>query len=241
MASAPAVPAPAPGMLRLALMLAYPLLCHVASVASPAHAGAWSALALWLLLAWCALDALWACRPAAWAALLACAAGLAWLAGSPWAWLLLLTPPVVFPLWVAWLFARTLRTGRQPLVARIVHAVHASAGMPVEPALERYVRRLTAAWAVVLVLLAVVNLVLALSVVPDGPLAMAGIRPWWPVGHATWSWLANVANWGLLGGFALVEYGWRQLRFPQRPYPDMAGFVRALAALGPGFWRDLLR
>lgn len=240
MDTAPAAPA-APGALRLSLMLAYPLLCHVASVAQPPQAGIWSATTLWLLLAWCLLDALWAGSRWAVGLLVAAAAGLGWLAGSPWAWLLLLTPPVVFPLWVAWLFARTLLAGRQPLVARIVHAVHASAGMPVEPALERYVRRLTAAWAAVLVLLAVLNLVLAMSVVPDGPLAMAGITPWWPVSHTTWSWLANVVNWGLLGGFALVEYAWRSWRFPQRPYRDMAGFARALAALGPVFWRDLLR
>lgn len=237
----PAAPAPgAPLTLRLGLVLVYPLLCHLASAGTPL-AGAWAALALASLLAWCLLDGLWGREPGAWLWLLGSAAVLAVMAGSAWAWTLLLAPPVAFPLWVAWLFARTLRAGRTPLILRIVHAVHASAGMPVDAPLVRYVRRLTAAWALVLVLLAAINAGLALSVVPDGPLLAAGWQPWWPVTHTQWAWLANVANWGLLGGFALLEYGWRALRFPQRPDRNLLHFGRLMAGLGPSFWRDLLR
>lgn len=232
--------AQAPPALRLGLVVAYPLLCHAASVAS-AQAGRWAALALFSLLLWCLLDALWQRRTQAWLWLLASFAVLWLLAGSDWAWLLLLAPPVVFPLWVAWLFARTLRAGQQPLIARIVQAVHAQAGMPVDAPLQRYVRRLTAAWALVLVLLAAINLGLALSVVPDGLLAGLGYRPWWPVSHIQWSWLANVANWSLLGGFGLLEYAWRSWRFPLRPDRNLWHFARLLAGLGPAFWRDLLR
>ncbi|MET3009580.1 MAG: ketosynthase [Stenotrophomonas koreensis] len=237
----PPVPAPgAPLTLRLSLVLVYPLLCHLASTGTPL-AGAWAALALASLLAWCLLDGLWQRQLAAWLWMLGSAAALAMMAGSAWAWTLLLAPPVVFPLWVAWLFARTLRAGRTPLILRIVHAVHARAGMPVEAPLVRYISQLTAAWALVLVLLAAINAVLALSVVPDGPLMAAGVQPWWPVTHIQWAWLANVANWSLLGGFALLEYGWRMLRFPQRPDRNLLHFGRLLAGLGPAFWRDLLR
>jgi len=239
MASATAPDAPV--SLRLGLVLAYPLLCHAASVADAGSAGRWSALALASLLLWCLLDGLWQRRLAPWLWLLASGLLLAWVAGSPWAWMLLLAPPVVFPLWVAWLFARTLGAGRQPLIARIVDAVHHQAGMPVEPALERYVRRLTAAWALVLVVLSLVNLVLALSVVPAGVLTGLGWQPWWPVSAVQWSWLANVANWGLLGGFGLLEYGWRSWCFPLRPDRNLWHFARLMAGLGPAFWRDLLR
>ena len=230
----------APVSLRLGLVLAYPLLCHMASLGG-ARTGLWAALTLFSLLLWCLLDGLWQRRGLAWLGLLA-SAGVLWLlVGSRWAWMLLLALPVVFPLWVAWVFARTLRPGRQPLIARIVEAVHAQAKMPVDAPLRRYVRRLTAAWALVLVLLATLNLVLALSVVPDGLLAGLGYQPWWPVSHTQWSWLANVLNWSLLGGFALLEYFWRSWRFPLRPDRNLLHFARLMAGLGPAFWRDLLR
>ena len=132
-------PAPAPGApltLRLGLVLVYPLLCHLAS-AGTLLAGGWAALALASLLAWCLLDGLWERRASAWLWMTGICALLAVMAGSSWAWTLLLAPPVVFPLWVAWLFARTLRAGRTPLILRIVHAVHASAGMPVDAPLDR--------------------------------------------------------------------------------------------------------
>lgn len=236
-----AAPAPAaPLWPRLVLMLAYPVLCHLAS-AGGGQAGIWAALALGCLLAWCLLDGLWGRRARSWLALGACALLLWWLAASPWTWMLLLAPPVAFPLWVAWLFARTLRGGSTPLILRIVQAVHARAGMPVDVPLRRYIRRLTAAWAMVLAALALVNLWLALSVVPDGLLLSFGYRPWWPLSHAQWMWLANGATWALLGGFALVEYAWRSWRFPQRPDRNMLHFGRLLAGLGPAFWRDLLR
>ncbi len=226
------------GMLRLALLLAYPVLSHVASLRNE---DGWAALALFGLVLLCLLDALARRRPAAWGVLLLSAVALAWLGRSPWAWMLLLAPPVVFPLLVAWGFARSLRPGRVPLVARIVHALHARAGVPVDAVLERYARRLTAAWALLLALLAALNLVLAMSAVPDGLLAAFGWQPWWPLSHAQWSWYANVVGWGLIGGFAVAEYALRCRLFPQRPYRSAGQFVRQLGQLGPAFWRDLLR
>ena len=39
----------------------------------------------------------------------------------------------------------------------------------------------------------------------------------------------------------LAEFQYRKRRFPRRPYRNAAGFARQMAALGPAFWRDLLR
>jgi len=229
---------PAVGVLRVVLLLAYPVLSHLASQRGE---GLWAALALFGLVFLCLLGALARRRAWAWGALPAAALLLAWLGRSPWAWVLLQAPPVVFPLLVAWGFARSLLPGRVPLVARIVHALHARAGVPVEAALERYARRLTAAWALLLALLAAINLALALSVVPDGLLAAFGWTPWWPLDHARWSWCMNVADWGLIGGFFVAEYALRCRLFPQRPYRRAGQFVREMGRLGPAFWRDLLR
>ena len=231
-------PAPVTGALRVALLLAYPLLSHVASLRGE---GGWAALALFGLVVLCLLDGLARRRPWAWLALLVAGVALAWAGRSPLARMLLLAPPVVFPLLVAWGFARSLRPGRVPLIARIIHALHAQAGAPVDARLERYARRLTAAWALLLATLAAINLVLAMSAVPDGLLAAFGHQPRWPLSHAQWSWWANVADWGLIGGFFVAEYALRCRLFPHRPYRSAGQFVRQMGQLGPAFWRDLLR
>lgn len=225
-------------LLRLLLLLAYPLLSHIASLRDD---GAWAAVAMLGLVLMCLLTPLAQRRLWAVAVLLASAAGLLWVAQRPQAWMLLLAPPVVFPLLVAWGFARSLLPGQTPLIARIVHALYKRADMPVTAALERYTRRLTWAWVLVLLVLAVVNLVLALSATPDGLLTALGIQPWWPVSHQQWSWFANIANWGLIGGFFVLEYVLRKRYFPVRPYRNAGQFMRQMAQLGSAFWRDLLR
>jgi len=224
--------------LRVILLLAYPVLSHVASLRSE---GAWAALALFGLVLLCLLEPLARLRASAWLALLASGLLLYGVGASRWAWMLLLAPPVVFPLLVAWGFARSLLPGRVPLIGRIVQALYQRAGMPVTAVLERYTRRLTAAWAVVLSLLAAINLGLAMSAVPDGLLAAFGLQPWWPVTHEQWSWCANIADWGLIGGFFALEYAVRSRLFPTRPYRNALDFMRQMGQLGPVFWRDLLR
>lgn len=228
----------AAALIRGLLLLAYPLLSHVASLRS---GGAWAAVAMFSLVLLVLLTPLAQRRLWALPTLGLCMLALLWLAGSPLAWMLLLAPPVVFPLLVAWGFARTLATGQVPLIGRIMRALYQRAGMPVTTALERYTRRLTAAWAAVLVLLAALNLGLAASAVPGGLLATFGLQPWWPVSHEQWSWCANIANWGLIGGFFVVEYLLRAHLFPARPDRNPVQFARQMAQLGPAFWRDLLR
>ncbi|WP_241772611.1 ketosynthase [Stenotrophomonas pictorum] len=228
----------AAALIRMLLLLAYPLLSHVASLRSD---GIWAAAAMFSLVLLLLLAPLAQRRGWALPLLLLCTLALVWLAGSPLAWMLLLAPPVVFPLLVAWGFARTLGAGQVPLIGRIMRALYQRAGMPVTAALERYTRQLTGAWVAVLVLLAALNLALAASAVPGGLLVMLGLRPWWPVTHEQWSWCANIANWGLIGGFFVLEYALRTRLFPDRPDRNAVQFARQMAQLGPAFWRDLLR
>lgn len=229
---------PAALALRVTLLLAYPVLSHVASLRNE---GMWAAAALAGLVVLCLLEPLARRHAWAWSLLLGCCAALWWLGGSAWAWMLLLAPPVVFPLLVAWGFARSLLPGQVPLITRIVQALHQRAGMPLTAAQERYTRRLSGAWAAVLALLAAINLGLAMSAVPDGLLAAFGVQPWWPVTHEQWSWCANIADWGVIGGFFALEYAVRSRLFPQRPYRNALDFLRQMGQLGPAFWRDLLR
>ena len=102
-------------------------------------------------------------------------------------------------------------------------------------------RRLTAAWAGLLAFLALANAALALCAVPGGVLYSFGHEPPVAVSHAAWSWFANLLNYGLVGGFMLAEFQYRKRLFPQRPYRNGVDFARQMAALGPAFWRGLLR
>ncbi len=229
---------PVIAVLAVALAVAYPLLAHLASVRADRALAtlAMADMALLLLLEPLAHRRAWA-----WAALAACAFALWRLAQSPHALLLLLAPPVVFTGALAWFFSRSLRAGRVPLIGRIVTALYRQANTPVTPALQRYTRKLTAAWAALLTGLTAINLALALCAVPDGVLAQLGWPSPLPITSAQGSLFANLLNYGIVGGFFVGEYLLRKRWFPQRPYRNLADFLRQMSRLGPQFWRDLLR
>lgn len=223
--------------LQLAAAVPYPFLAHAASVRA---SGVLAACALGTIVLMVLAEGLLRGRARAWLALLAAAVALAWLAGSRHALMPLLLVPVAFVAMVAWWFARSLRAGRVPLIARIVSALDGTAPAHLEPTLYRYARRLTLAWALVLGLLCLCNLVLAAIAVPRGLLAGFGFDPPLSVTEAQWSWFANWLNYGLVGGFFLLEFAYRKRRFPGR-YQSLLDFLRRLSRLGPAFWRGLLR
>lgn len=225
-------------LLRLLLIIAYPLLAHAASLREDGLLAALATLDMLLLVM---VDALLARRPAAWLLLAAALAAGVWLVNSAYALLPLLLAPALFVAMVGWLFARSLLHGRRPLISRIVAGLEGEQALQEVPGLAAYARGLTVAWAALLALLALINLVLALIAVPDGVLAMFGVQPVPSVSQAQWSWFANVATYGLLGGFFLIEFLLRRRRFPEHHRGGLADSIRRMARLGPGFWRDLLR
>ena len=152
----------------------------------------------------------------------------------------LLVVPVAFVWLVAWVFARSLRAGRVPLINRIVSGLDRVPPERLEPEVAAYARRLTGAWAAVLFGLGVANLVLALLATPGGLLDQVGLASPWPITRTQWSWFANLLNYGVVGGFFLLEFQWRQRRFPGR-YQGFLDFLRRMGGLGQAFWRDLLR
>ncbi|WP_052338319.1 hypothetical protein [Luteimonas huabeiensis] len=216
---------------ELLLALAYGVLAHLAA--------AWrsDALSLAALL----LAAPLAARRAwAWLSLAPLAAAAYWLYAVGHAGIPLLLVPVAFIGLIAWVFARTLRAGRQPLIARIVGALEGRPGEALAPELAAYTRALTAAWAWLLGLLALFNLVLAAIAVPDGLLASLGVAPPVSITRTQWSWCANLLNYGVVAGMFAGEYAYRARRFPGR-YAGFGDFLRRMGGLGPAFWRDLLR
>ena len=228
---------------RLALALAYPPLAHWAS-----HRGTGEAagIALADLVLVILIEPLARGRAWAWATFAGLLAGLYVLAGSGQTQTLLLAPPVLFLALVSWFFGRTLRAPRMPLISRIVQALEGHGDGPLPPDLARYTRRLTAAWSLVLGLLALCNALLAFAAVPGGVadrlgLLPPGLPPAWTVPREHWSLIANLLNYGIVGAFFVGEYSLRRRHFPDRPYRNFGEFMAQLARLGPNFWRGLFR
>jgi len=225
-------------LLQLLLGLGYTALAHLASLW---HHDGLALGALAALIAMLVVEPLLARRPWAFVALPLLAWGAWALYAAGHAALPLLLVPVVFVVGIAWIFARTLRPGRTALITRIVIGIEGN-GDPTElaPDLLRYTRNLTAAWAAVLLGMAGGNLLLALLASPAGLLESLGVPSPLPISQAQWSWWANLLNYGVIGGFFVIEFAIRKRRFPGR-YHGFFDFLRKLADLGPTFWRDLLR
>lgn len=223
---------------RLVLLAAYLPLAHVAGTR---HSPTLAVLALADLVLLVLIEPLLRRRIGAWLALAASALLLIALMRSRFALTPLLLVPPLFTATVAVWFARSLRPGREPLIAKVVSALYAQGGMPLSPRHHSYTRQLTLAWALLLGLMTLVNLVLAMIAVPDGVLAQVGIAAPVTVTNAQWSLIANVGNYGLMGGFMLAEFQFRKRVFAVRPYRNAFDFARRLAALGPAFWRDFFR
>lgn len=223
---------------RLLLLPAYVVLAHLAEARESPTLAVIALVDLALLVL---VEGLVARRPAAWLAAAGAALAVAWLARSGFALTSLLLVPPAFTALIGTWFLRSLRRGRVPLVRKAVAAIYATTPDALPPEYLRYTRRVTLGWGLMLWLLTAINLVLALVAVPNGLLAHAGLAAPFTVTEGQWSFIANVANYGLLGGFALVEYLVRRRRFPVRPYKTFAEFVRRMAALGPAFWRDFFR
>ena len=224
--------------LRTALALAYPFLAHAANARGD---GVLAAVALADLAAVLLVGPLLRRAPWAWGGMAALAVALAWLATTRHATLPLLAPPVVFLALAGWLFARTLRAGRVPLVTRMAALLHDMPPAALDPPLARYTRGLTGFWAALLFALCLVNLVLAVCAVPEGLLARLGHPPPLPIGDARGSLFANLLVHGVVGASFLLEYAWRRHRFPAQPYANLPDFLRRLATLGPAAWRDIVR
>lgn len=223
--------------LQIVLAVAYALLAHGASAGGDARLALGALLVLVALVMAAPLLRL---RPWAFPVTLALGAASWLLYRAGLATVPLLLAPVAFVALVVWVFARSLRAGRVPLITRIVSGLDAVSPGRLPPDVAAYARGLTAVWTGVLMLLGLANLVLALLAEPGGLLAQVGLASPWPITHEQWSWFANLLNYGLVGGFFALEFQWRRRRFPDREQ-DFLDFLRRLRGLGPAFWRDFLR
>jgi uncharacterized membrane protein len=196
-----------------ALAFGYPLVAHLAVARSSAKLtiAAIAMLALSVLLPFLVRG-----RLLAWLTVPLLVATCWWLANSSMHVLPLYLPPVLVPVFLAWIFGQTLLPGRTPLIEQLVHMLHAPDAVPEDAALV-YARRLTLAWTVLFVALASTNLLLAVFAEPE-----------------QWSLFANLIAYVIVVAFFAVEYAYRRRRFPHQPYRNLLEFVQRLVASLPG-------
>lgn len=192
--------------MKLALLLAYPLLVHLAVVWDAPHLE-W--LALVVLCAIPQYPGLRAGRPANWLLLSALAGLLYVLAGIGGGIYALFLPPVVIPAMVLALFAGSLRAEQVPLVTRVAQAVEG----PLEPEMRVYTRHVTVLWTLVLAALTA---------------AEAGLAAFAPL--PVWSLFSNFVNYVLVGLVFVLEYLYRRLRFPDHNHLGFIDYMRRVVS-----------
>jgi uncharacterized membrane protein len=206
----------------------YPPLAHLAALSG--RPGLIAASIGWLL-ALVLLPALRRHSLSAWVALAAGLFSLYAITGSAAPRLMQFLPPILMFGFMAWVFGHTLRRGRMPLIESIIRALNGPEDI-LNVDVLRYARRLTTVWTAQFVLLGMVNTALALCAEPGGLLLAFGLQPVVTVPLNLWSLFANVLNYLLVAALFVVEFLYRQRRFPQQPYQGLLDFTRRVAGLG---------
>jgi uncharacterized membrane protein len=215
-------------ILTTALAIAYPIVAHlaVAQASLPLTVAAVAVLAATIVI-----PGLFNRSKIGWIALPFVVAGCAWLAQARVPALPLFIAPILVPTFLAWLFGQSLAPGKTALIAQFIRALHRE--REPDPAVWSYANSLTKLWMAFFILMAAINLSLALIAAPDGLLLASGIQPPVTVPREWWSLFANCIGYVLIAVFFIVEYAYRRRRFPQQPYRNMYEFLRQMAAVAP--------
>jgi uncharacterized membrane protein len=172
----------------------------------------------------------------AWSVWLAIAAALIVLARHGEGHLALDAMPVLVNAVLCSFFARTLRHGREPLIARIIGVIESPARLA-DPGVATYARGLTLAWALLLGTQALLLAFLA-AAAPDGLFAMAGVAA--PLTGTAWRWYAHLGSYALVFAFLLIEYAYRRWHLRHVPHLPLPKFIARLAQRWPALLLNLV-
>lgn len=132
--------------------------------------------------------------------------GIVWLAVSAG------IPHAVAYVFLLWLFGRTLRSGRDALITRLARRLYGS----LPASMERYTRRLTAAWCIFFSAQLATSFLL---------IAFASLE--------TWSLFVNVLNLPLIVMMFVGDRLYRMLRFRNQPQTSIAQAIEAFVRHKP--------
>jgi hypothetical protein len=133
---------------------------------------------------------------------------------------------------LSWMFARTLRRGVEPLVARAIRLIEGDGRLAI-PGVAAYARGVTMYWAWVLGVLAALVLATLLLARPDGWLAMLGVPLPLVLPGGLLAWFPEGGCWGVLVLAFAGEYAFRRWRLRGIPHPSLRRFVTRMAHCWP--------
>ena len=146
--------------------------------------------------------------------------------------LALMALPVVFLGGMAWIFARTLRRDREPLISRFVRVIEGEPRLEL-PGVRGYTRGVTVFWACLLGAMALLSLAIALCAVPGGWLATFGIRAPFALPGSLLAWYPEAGCWTVLPVAFAGEYLFRRWHLRAIPHPDPRRFVTQIVRRWP--------
>jgi uncharacterized membrane protein len=188
--------------LAVLLLIAYPILTHVAMSTGLVYLGwiAWLCLAALVLMA----------APAKWrlAGFVLLIVPLALVDAET----LLKAPPVVINLALAAWFGMSLRKGEEPMIGWFARLER---GDELSPELATYTRRLTVLWTVFFVTMAATAALLAVFAAAE-----------------TWSIFANGVDYVLIGILFVGEYAYRRVRYRHYRHASLVELVRTVVRSG---------
>lgn len=223
---------PRPGAIVLAL---YALIAMAAFASGRAWLDELAALLLLSLLLWPGLRRR---SVAAWSLWLVAVAGLVALAIADRGNLALDLMPVMVNAALCTLFARTLASGREPLIARLIAAIEGPARLAL-PKVALYARQLTWAWSLLLGAQALFLAFLVACSVPDGLLASFGIAAPVAIAGRAWRWYLHLGSYAVVLAFLAVEYAYRRWHLRHIPHPSLPVFIAHLARRWPAIVRSV--
>lgn len=145
--------------------------------------------------------------------------------------------PILILAAVAALFARTLRGGREPLIARCIRVVESDQRLAL-PGVAAYARGVTIYWACVLAAQAAILMVLLVCAVPGGLLDTFGIGAPFAIPRNALAWYPEAGCWAVFAIAFALEYGFRRWRLRHLPHPPLRGFLTRLIRRWPQLLRD---
>lgn len=215
------------------LMFGYPVLA-MAGVLT--HRQGFSLAACALLLTVLMIPALATRRVTPWLLWTGTLAAMAWLWLHGMVGLLLECVPIAVNALLSWLFGRTLRAGRTPLIARFIEALEGPERLAV-PGIAPYARHLTWFWALLTAAQALALAVLLLCAEPGGLLNSLGVASPWPVHAALAQSYAHVGGYVLIASAFLLENVFRRWHLRHVHHLRLHELAMGLAARWPALVR----